>query len=47
MKEQKLMTELSVKDLKSINGGYAPPTEEQMKVLRDKYGPLADFIFCW
>lgn len=40
------LQDLTWDELKSVNGGYAPPTKEQMDALREKYGPFADMI-CW
>lgn len=41
-----MFTALNVDEMKSVIGGYIPPSDEQMKRLREVYGPLADII-CW
>lgn len=44
--ENKKFNTLSNEEVKSVYGGYAPPTPEQLEALRKTLGPLADII-CW
>lgn len=44
--ENKKFNTLSNEEVKSVHGGYAPPTPEQLEALRKTLGPLADIV-CW
>ena len=44
--ENALMQELSKEAKSATNGGYAPPSKEQMEEAREIYGLFADII-CW
>ncbi|WP_203558646.1 hypothetical protein [Bacteroides sp. 51] len=46
MKKNDFLSDLTIREIKNISGGYAPPTQEQLDRLREIYGPAADFI-CW
>lgn len=44
--KEQMLTSLNVSEMKSVMGGFAPPTDEQKKEMRKQYGLLADII-CW
>lgn len=38
---------LAETEVRNVQGGYAPPTEEQLEQLREMYGPFAECFICW
>lgn len=34
-------------EMKRVNGGYVKPTKKQLEILREIYGPMAEYIICF
>jgi hypothetical protein len=39
--------ELNKQEMVDMNGGYFPPTEEELEIIRQRYGPWGEYIMCW